>query len=173
MSVVKSLIDVIDRFTECVGGIGASLVVPLFLVMGYEVFMRFLFNLPTFWAYEFAYMITGAHFVLGIAYVTKKRQHVRVDFLYTHFPPRVQAAIDCTIYLFFLLPVSAWITWRLGEVALVAFRVGEVSGESAWNPVIWPIRSIAAFGFLLFTVQILAEGMRTFRQIANRSENQS
>ena len=98
---------------------------------------------------------------------------VRVDVLYTHFPSRVQAAIDCIIYLFFLLPVSAWITWRLGEVALEAFRVGEVSGESAWNPVIWPIRSIAAFGFLLFTLQILAEGMRTFRQTANRSEEQS
>ncbi|NKB58114.1 MAG: TRAP transporter small permease subunit [Alphaproteobacteria bacterium] len=166
-----SVIRLIDRFTGTVGGIGAGLVVPLFLIMGFEVFMRFLFNLPTFWAYELAYMITGAHFVLGIAYVTKRRQHVRIDFLYSHFPPQLQAAIDCIIYCFFLLPVSAWITWRLGVVALEAYSVGETSGESAWNPVIWPVRTVAAFGFFLFTLQVLAEGMRTFRIVSGQSEN--
>lgn len=161
---------IIDRMTSFVGGIGAALVVPLFLIMGYEVFMRFLFNLPTFWAYELAYMITGAHFVLGIACVTKRRQHVRIDFLYTHFPPRLQAFIDFAIYFFFLLPVSVWITWRLGAVALEAFQVGETSGESAWNPVIWPIRAIAAFGFALFCLQILAEAIKSFRTVTGVSD---
>ncbi len=160
----------IDRVTLIFGGIGASLVVPLFLIMGFEVFMRFLFNLPTFWAYEFAYMITGSHFVLGIAYVTKMRRHVRIDFLYTHFPLKLQSFIDFVIYFFFLLPVSAWITWRLGIVAIEAFEVGETSGESAWNPVIWPIRMIAAFGFLLFCMQIFAEAMKTFRVVLGLPE---
>lgn len=165
---MRQLIRLVDGLTDTVGGIGASLVIPLFLIMGYEVFARFLFDLPTFWAYEFAYMITGAHFVLGIAYVTKARQHIRVDFLYSHFPTRIQAAIDGIIYLCFLLPVSAWISWRLGTVAYDAFLIGEVSGESAWNPLVWPLRSVVAFGYALFTLQILAEGAKTLRVIAGR-----
>ena len=28
--------------------------------------LRFFFDLPTFWAYEFAWMLTGAHFALGV-----------------------------------------------------------------------------------------------------------
>ncbi len=156
--------------TGCFGGIGAWLVIPLFLIMGYEVFARFVLDLPTFWAYEFAYMITGSHFVLGIAYVTKMRAHIRVDFLYASFPLRVQAAIDSIVYALFLLPVASWMTWRLGIVALDAYRVGEVSGESAWNPVVWPLRTIAAFGFLLFTLQIAAEAVRTFRVATGRSD---
>ena len=162
------MIRLIDRLTDTVGGIGASLVIPLFLIMGYEVFARFLFDLPTFWAYELAYMITGAHFVLGIAYVTKARQHIRVDFLYSHFPLRIQAAIDGIIYLFCLLPVSAWISWRLSVVALDAYLIGEVSGESAWNPLVWPLRSIVALGYALFTLQILAEGVKSIRTIVGR-----
>lgn len=153
----------IDNLTEAVGGIGASLVIPLFVIMGYEVFARFLLDLPTFWAYEIAYMLTGAHFVLGIAYVTKHRRHIRVDFLYSRYPRRVRAAIDCAVYVLFLFPVSAWISWRLGAVAVEAYAVGEVSGESAWNPVIWPLRSVVAFGYSLFTLQILAEALKTFR----------
>lgn len=165
---MRRLTGIVDRFTDTVGGIGASLVIPLFVIMGYEVFARFLLDLPTFWAYEIAYMITGAHFVLGIAYVTKMRQHVRVDFLYSRFPPRVQAAIDCIIYLFFLFPVSAWMSWRLGAVAYESFLIGEVSGESAWNPLVWPLRTVVAFGYSLFALQVLAEGVKTWRIVSGR-----
>lgn len=165
---MRRLVRIIDGLTETVGGIGASLVIPLFIIMGYEVFARFLFDLPTFWAYEFAYMITGAHFVLGIAYVTKARKHVRVDFLYSRYPPRVQATVDCIIYVLFLFPVSAWMSLRLGVVAYDAYVIGEVSGESAWNPLVWPLRTVVAFGYTLFTLQIMAEAVKTFRTAADR-----
>ena len=170
---MRRLVRLVDALTDTIGGIAASLVIPLFLIMGYEVFARFLLDLPTFWAYEIAYMMTGAHFVLGIAYVTKMRQHIRVDFLYSHFPARIQAAIDCIIYVFFLFPVSAWISWRLGVVAYEAFLIGEVSGESAWNPLVWPLRTVVAFGYALFTLQVLAEAVKTYRVVANIHESEA
>lgn len=160
---MNKIVFLIDMITDRISSIGAWLVVPLFLIMGYEVFARFVLGWPTFWSWELAYMITGSHFVLGIAYVTKTRQHVRVDFIYSNLSPRWQAAIDGIVYAFFLLPVTVWMTWRLGGVALDAFLIGETSGESAWNPVIWPMRTIVAFGFGLFTLQILAEAIRNLR----------
>ena len=170
---MQGLVSLIDAFTDRVSSIGAWLVVPLFLIMGYEVFARFVLGWPTFWSWEFAYMITGSHFVLGMAYVTKSKQHVRVDFIYANLPPRVQEAIDGVIYAFFLLPVTMWMTWRLGGVALEAFRVGETSGESAWNPVIWPMRTIVAFGFGLFALQILAEAIRSLRFALGRERQEN
>jgi TRAP-type mannitol/chloroaromatic compound transport system permease small subunit len=50
--------------------------------------------LPTFWAYELAYMMTGAHFALGVAYVMREGQHIRIDFIHARFSPRTKAAID-------------------------------------------------------------------------------
>lgn len=160
---MKQIVSLIDAITDRISFLGAWLVVPLFLIMGYEVFARFVLGWPTFWSWEFAYMITGSHFVLGIAYVTKTRQHVRVDFIYANLPMRWQMLIDGIVYAFFLLPVTVWMTWRLGGVALEAFLVGETSGESAWNPIIWPMRAIVAFGFGLFALQILAEAIRCLR----------
>ncbi|MEM8975754.1 MAG: TRAP transporter small permease subunit [Pseudomonadota bacterium] len=160
---MNRLVAWIDALTDRVASFGAWLVVPLFLVMGYEVFARFVLGWPTFWSWEVAYIITGSHFILGIAYVTKTRQHVRVDFIYANLPPRGQAAIDGVIYAFFLLPVTMWMTWRLFDVAINAFLIGETSGDSAWNPVIWPVRAIVAVGFGLFALQILAEAIRSLR----------
>ncbi|MEM6499057.1 MAG: C4-dicarboxylate ABC transporter substrate-binding protein, partial [Pseudomonadota bacterium] len=59
--------------------------------------------------------------------------------------------------------VTMWMTWRLFDVAINAFLIGETSGESAWNPVIWPVRAIVAVGFGLFALQILAEAIRSLR----------
>ena len=162
------LLRMVDRLTDTVGGIGASLVIPLFIIMGYEVFARFLFDLPTFWAYELGYMVTGLHYVFGIAYVTKTKQHIRVDFIYAVLPPRAQTAIDCFVLTFFLLPITCWMTWQLGNVAVEAFVVGEVSGESAWNPVIWPLRALVTIGFGFFALQVLAECIRSFRATIGR-----
>jgi TRAP-type mannitol/chloroaromatic compound transport system permease small subunit len=59
-------------------------------------------------------------------------------------------------------------SWRLAVVALQAFLAGEVSGESNWNPVIWPLRGVVAIGFALFALQILAEIAKSARVVFGR-----
>ncbi len=162
------LVLLIDGLSDRAGQTSAFMVLLLFIIMGYEVSARFIFDLPTFWAYELGYMVTGLHYVFGIAYVTKMKQHIRVDFIYAVLPPRAQSAIDCVVLVFFLFPVTCWMTWQLALVALEAFRIGETSGESAWNPVIWPLRTMVTIGFGFFALQIIAEAIRAFRTVIGR-----
>ena len=91
----------IDRISTLVGSTAAMLVLPLGLIMTYEALARFILNWPTFWAYELSYMLTGAHFALGIALVTRNNAHIRIDFLYSRMPARVKYFLDFTILLFF------------------------------------------------------------------------
>ena len=51
------LINGIEKITRWAGWIGAGLTAPLVLAMVYEVIARYLFNAPTYWAYELAYMM--------------------------------------------------------------------------------------------------------------------
>lgn len=162
------LVHFIDELSDRAGQTSAFMVVLLFLIMGYELAARFIFDLPTFWAYELGYMVTGLHYVFGIAYVTKTQQHIRVDFIYASLPARMQTGIDCVVLTFFLLPITSWMTWQLAHVAYQAFVIGEVSGESAWNPVIWPLRSLVAIGMGFFALQVLAEVIRSFRATIGR-----
>lgn len=154
-----------DRLSGATGFIGACLVLPLALVMFYEVVLRFIFDLPTFWAYEISYMMTGSHFALGIAYVMREGQHIRIDFLYERFSLKVKAGIDFLIYLFFLLPITSWMAWLLLCKAVTALNIGELSGESVWNPYVWPVYSVIAFGFAVFVLQVVAETIRSARVV--------
>lgn len=151
----------IDRISMGVGGIAATLVLPLGLIMTYEVLARFLLNLPTFWAYELSYMLTGAHFALGIALVTRNSEHIRIDLVYARMPEIVKKTIDFLILLFCMVPLIFWVSWGLLDYAWNAWLIGEVSGESGWNPLIWPVRLAVAVGFLLFALQLVSETIKT------------
>ena len=162
-------LQAVDRISGATGLVGACLVLPLAAVMFYEVVLRFAFDLPTFWAYEFAWMLTGAHFALGVAFVMREGNHVRVDFLYARFGPRQRAAVDLFVEALFLAPLALWLSVHLGVETLTAWRIGEVSGESAWNPVVWPLKLAVFVGFAVFTLQVLAQMLRNLRTVLDKA----
>ena len=95
--------------------------------------------------------------MLGIGYCAQLRKHIRVDFLYDNLSLKNQSLVDGAGYLFLLIPASAWLTWGLFEYWIEAYKVNERTGESAWNPLVWPFKFFFTFGFYLFTLQIIAE----------------
>ncbi|MBT5265415.1 MAG: TRAP transporter small permease subunit [Rhodospirillaceae bacterium] len=131
--------------------------VPLVLSMVYEVGARHLFNAPTFWAYELGYMLAGSSYMFGIAYCLKQGAHIRVDFIYGQLSAKRRALIDVIGYAVLLLPGLLWLDYGLYSYAFEAYEYGEVTGESAWNPVVWPFRTTWVIGFAAFTSQVLAE----------------
>jgi len=155
------VISAIDRFSSNLGLAAATLVVPLGLIMTYESLARFALNLPTFWAYELSYMITGAHFALGIALVTRRGEHIRIDFIYARMSARGKAILDFVILLCCMVPVMTWVAAELVDYAWGSWVGEERSGESGWNPVVWPVRVVVALGFIAFAIQLMAETVKT------------
>lgn len=162
---LETLCRLIDRLSGSTGFVGACLVIPVALVMFYEVVLRFFFDLPTFWAYELTYMMAGAHFALGIAYVTREGLHVRIDFLYERFPPRLKAGIDFCVIGLVVLPTVAWMASLLVRKAIEALLIGELSGESEWNPYVWPVYTAIAIGFVAFSLQLAVEAVRRLNHL--------
>ena len=78
--------------------------VPLVAASCWEVFSRYVLGEPTLWAYEVGYMAMGTHFLVGLAYTLRQREHVRVDFFYSHVSEKARAAIDAFAYVVLLLP---------------------------------------------------------------------
>ncbi len=154
---MATLVQCIEWLTRVFGYIAAWLIAPLIVAMVWEVFSRYVFSAPTFWSYEIAYMLMGASLMLGIAYALQLRRHIRVDFLYDMLSAKTRAVVDIVGYVFFLLPVVLWMSWGLWDYLVYAYVHNEFSGESAWNPVVWPFRVTFVVGFVLFALQIVAE----------------
>lgn len=151
------VVRLIERVSGATGVLAAWLVACLVVAVCYEVFSRYVLGAPTLWAFELGYMLMGTNFLLGAAYTLRERAHIRIDLLYSRFAPRTRAWIDLGAYTVLLLPFTVWLTVGLWGKTRIALASLERSGNSAWNPVIWPYRAIFCLAFLLLSLQILAE----------------
>jgi TRAP-type mannitol/chloroaromatic compound transport system permease small subunit len=154
---MRALLRSIERVSGVSGETTAWLVVPLILASVYDVIARYAFNAPTEWAYEVGYMVMGAHALLGMAYTLREGGHIRIDAFSGNFSQTTKAIIDLIGYTFFVLPCLCWVTWSLWFYWLRAYTTNELSGQSAWNPIIWPFKLIFFAAFVLLTAQIVAE----------------
>lgn len=165
-----ALVRWIDRLSDLSGFLIAWLVFPLILATCYEVFARYVLDAPTIWSFELSYMAMGAHFIIGAAYTLRSHAHIRIDILYIGFSDRTRALVDVIGYMVLFLPVVAWVSFGLWEYWVEAFESGELSGQSAWNPVIWPFRLCFFIGFALLWLQGLAGLFKAIMFLSGRSE---
>ena len=154
---MRIVIRAIEGLTKAFGYIGAWIIGPLIMAMVYEVIARKFFDAPTFWAYEISYMLMGASFMFGIAYCLQMRRHIRVDFLYDHVSLKKQSLIDLVGYTVLVLPATVLVLNGVWDYLLYAYDHQELSGESAWNPLVWPFRTTFVIGFSLLILQTIAE----------------
>ncbi|KAB2916743.1 MAG: TRAP transporter small permease subunit [Hyphomicrobiaceae bacterium] len=152
-----SLLRQIERISGFSGKVTAWLLAPLIVATVYDVGARYLFSAPTQWAYEVGYMMMGAHALLGMAYTLREAGHVRIDAFSQMFSQGAKAMIDLIGYVALVLPCLVWMTWSLWDYWVRALVTGELSGQSAWNPVIWPFKLIFFIAFVLLVLQIVAE----------------
>ncbi|MBK8015467.1 MAG: TRAP transporter small permease subunit [Betaproteobacteria bacterium] len=162
---MKPFVRAVDALSRACGAIAALLVIALMVLMLYDVAMRYLANAPTLWAFDVNTYLMGSAFVLSIAYGLSHDSHVRVDLLYTSRTRPRLAWVDLIGFSLLALPVLAWITAGLWTYFAEAYESGERSGSSAWNPVLWPFRFVLFAGFLILTVQVLAEILRRIVRI--------
>ena len=164
-----ALVRVIERITGSAGLLIAWVVFPLILASVYEVVARYAFNAPTIWSFELGYMAMGIHAIIGAAFALRERAHIRIDIIYMRFSNKTKAIIDTTGYLVLFMPVVCWVSLGLWDYWMEAFMRNEHSGQSAWNPLIWPFRLSFFLGFFLLALQGLAELIKCIRFLSGRT----
>jgi len=79
--------------------------------------------------------------------------------------------IDSLGYLVLFLPVVSWVSLGLWEYWVEAFVGDHRSGQSAWNPIIWPFRFTFFLGFAFLWLQGIAEFIKCLRFLAGQTED--
>ena len=120
----------------------------MMLVMGYEVFARYVLGAPTYWALEVStYLLVWAT-SLGLAYTLRCNAHVSVDLVVRMVSPatrRVLARIVMAVILVFAVVVVVYGTHDV----LSAMRWNEVSLTPLAMPIAIPTAGIPAGAALL------------------------
>jgi len=150
----------IDQLSKTVGHAFAWCIIILTFGTSYEVFVRYVLNDPTSWAFDFSYLMYGALFFMAGAYTLSRNGHVRGDFIYRMWPPRMQGIVELSLYLLFFYPGVLALVFAGWQYGMEAFRIREVSVNSPAGIPVWQLKLLIPFGAALLALQGLAEVMR-------------
>lgn len=149
-----------DKLSAWVGKAFAWVILVMTFGVAYEVFVRYVMRAPTTWAFDISYMMYGTMFMMAGAYALSRDTHVRADFIYRLWQPRVQASVELVLYFLFFFPGVLALIFAGWRYAARAWRYGEVSVFSpAGVPVYHFKMMIVVAGILLF-IQGIAQVFR-------------
>jgi TRAP-type mannitol/chloroaromatic compound transport system permease small subunit len=157
---MNRLILGIDQLSKTIGHAFAWCIVILTLGTCYEVFVRYLLNAPTSWAFDFSYLMYGAVFYMAGAYTLSRGGHVRADMFYRLWRPRTQAGVELVLYIIFFFPGIVALMYSGWLYGYESMRILEISVNSPAGIPIWPLKMMIPFGAGLIALQGLAEVLR-------------
>ncbi len=164
---VNRFIYGVDLLSRTIGHAFAWCIIILTFGTSYEVFVRYILNAPTSWAFDFSYTMYGAMFFMAGAYTLSRGGHVRADMFYRLWQPRTQAWVEVVLYVLFFFPgilalmISGW------DYGFNSMKIREVSVNSPAGVPIWPLKMLIPMGAGLLALQGVAEVLRCIQCIAN------
>ncbi|HVL59083.1 MAG TPA: TRAP transporter small permease subunit [Burkholderiaceae bacterium] len=157
---MRSFITGIDQLSKMVGHAFAWCIIILTLGTSYEVFMRYLLNDPTSWAFDMSYVLYGALFMMAGPYTLSRNAHVRADIFYRLWKPVTQARLEFVLYFLFYFPGVLALVFYGYSYGADAMRVREASVYSPVGLPVWPLKMLIPIAGVLLTLQGIAEVLR-------------
>ena len=128
---IKTLLRFLDGFSEWSGRIFCWLILPLAILVVYEVISRRFFNAPHIWSTEVIDFIYGPYFMLAAAYTLLYKGHVKIDVIYEKFSPRTRGILDIITYTAFFFPFCIIVLYQGVIYASTSWAIGETSDSAA------------------------------------------
>lgn len=156
----EAAIAFVDALSTRIGRAAAWLIVVLTGVIVWEVFSRYVLGSPRDWVFDASYMLYGALFMLTGAYALAQDAHVRGDFMYGAFSPRLQAGIDLALYLLFFVPGVLALVWAGYGFAADSWAIREGSPLTPDGPPQYPFKTVIPLAGAFLLLQGGAEMLR-------------
>jgi len=166
---MNQFLNFIDRFSAWVGKSFAWCILILTFATTYEVFVRYVLRDPTSWAFDISYIMYGTLFMMAGGYALSRNAHVRGDFVYRLWPPRIQASIELVLYFVFFYPgvlalIYAGINYAAESWSYMPYGPsglrGEISINSPAGVPVFPLKTILPIASAVLLLQGIAETIR-------------
>ena len=157
---MKAYINFADQFVVWIGRAFAWGIFILTAAVMYEVIMRYFFNAPTLWAFDFTIQMYGAVFMMGGASAMSTKTHVKADMYYNRLSEKGQAILDLVLFICFYAPGVFALTYAGYFYAKKAWIVHETSWNSPAQIQIYFSKSLIPIAGLLLLIIGISEIFR-------------
>ena len=152
--VIRQYVKFIDRISDYVGYLAATLIFFMGAVLMFDAFTRNVINMPVHWAIELTQFTLAAYYFMGGAITLKNNDHVRMDLFYANLTERGKARLDLLTVgcLIFYLSIML-----LGAISSLQYAI-ETSERrfSIWNPSVIPIKTLMVACLVLMLMQAVS-----------------
>jgi len=163
---LEKISSMIDTFNRKEGEWASLLILPLSVVVLFEVLMRYGFDSPTIWGFEATTFLYGIHFMFGLAYTDVTDGNVKVDIFSSRGSERTQAFLTLLSHLVIFLPVFTCMTIWAWKYAITSTLQHELNSTS-WAPPIWPIKIIMAVAFTFLLLQGISSILKAIHTLSS------
>ena len=158
---MNAFLITVDRISAGIGKTFGWTIVILTLGACYEVFSASpVFRSPTSWAYDFSYIMYGTLLLMTGAYTLSRNGHVRADFLYRKWRPRIQASVDLVLYVVFFVPAVSALIYSGIPFAVMSWGFKEKSIFSPAGIPVYPLKILIPIAAAFLLLQGIAEIIR-------------
>lgn len=162
MKVLLRIARAIDTVSESVAGVVRWALLLNALLMAANVFARKIFAYSIVEIFDLQWHFFAAVVLLMAAYTLKNDEHVRVDIFAQRLGERGLAWLDLFGIVLILVPLCALMVWATTPpfIASLAPKATRESVDGISHIPVWIIKSFIPIGFLLLTLQGVAEAIR-------------
>jgi len=160
--VLRNIARKIDAFQDRFGRAVSWLMLLMVLVVFTDVILRYAFNVSFVFTQELEWHLFGMVYLLAAGYTMLYDEHVRVDILYSRWPPRRKAWTDFVLYLIFFYPAAIMIlitTWPFVKSSILVL---EGSPDPGGIPLRFLLKSVIIIGFLLLVLQAFSQTIKSY-----------
>ena len=160
-SFYKKAVQVIDSMSMVLNAVAIVVLAAMMFLTVADVSMRYFFNSPITGATEITEFMMALIAFLGLAYCAVKQGHLKLDFVISRFPQRIQAIID-TVCFFVGLLLCGIIAWRAFVEGIEQRRINMHSSllEIPHFPFFW----VMSAGFAVLTLVMVMEFIKYIRK---------
>jgi TRAP-type mannitol/chloroaromatic compound transport system permease small subunit len=159
----------IDALSLGINKVVIWLVLLATLVSAGNAIVRYMLHSSSNAWLELQWIMFGAIFLFGASYTLMKNGHVRVDVLYSKYPPRVKLWVDLLGTLLFLIPTAVAILLTSLPWVTNSINTREMSPDAGGLPY-WPIKLMIPVAFVLLLLQAISEVIKRLAMLTGHLE---
>lgn len=156
-SVAERLASVLGGVAGALHRIGGLVFLPaLVLVVGYDIFTRYVLAAPSLWANEMSTVLLPAVFFLSLAQVTLRGSHLATDILYMRLGPRLRRVADIASGCLGLLFLGI-LFWGMGNALRGSLQYREGTQNIGFP--YWPVYAVIILCLAVATLMFLTRAI--------------
>lgn len=155
---LKHITRRIDHFSEWTGRVVSWLTLFLVLMQFAIVVGHYIFREGAIFFQESLLYMHSMIFLGAAAYTLRHNGHVRVDVFYNQLREKTKAWINFIGCAFFLLPITAVVTWMAWPYVMSSWEIFEGSIESSGIQAVYLLKSMILF----FSITLFLQGFSLF-----------